>query len=137
MVSQVIKEQSAYSAQFDALQKSAGTEDEPSWLRRLRENAFARFEELGFPTTDQEEWKYTNVASIAKAKFDVAFESTKDSTQIDSAQLQSFTYAEARGSRLVFINGRYSPKLSSVEALPEGAIAMDIRGALKDSKHAE
>ena len=101
MVSQVIKEQSAYSARFDALQRKAGAEDEPSWLRRLRENAFARFEELGFPTTDQEEWKYTNVASIAKAKFDVAFESTKDSTQIDSAQLQSFTYAEARGSRIV------------------------------------
>src|SRR5436305_2214774 len=109
MVSQVIKEESVYRAAFRSLQKRAG-EIEPSWLRRLRENAFARFEELGFPTTDQEEWKYTNVASIAKAKFDVAFESTKDSTQIDSAQLQSFTYAEARGSRLVFINGRYSPK---------------------------
>ena len=137
MVSQVIKEQSAYSARFDALQRKAGAEDEPSWLRRLRENAFARFEELGFPATNQEEWKYTNVASIAKAKFEVAFESMKDSAQIDSAQLQSFTYAEARRSLLVFINGHYSSELSSVEALPEGVIAMDIHGALKDAKYGE
>lgn len=137
MVSQVIKEQSEYSAAFDELQKSVGAEDEPSWLRQLRENAFARFEELGFPTTDQEEWKYTNVAPVAKAKFEVALESTEDSTEIDSAQLQSFAYAEARGSRLVFINGHYSEELSSVEALPDGVVAIVMRDALKDEKYAE
>lgn len=137
MVSQVIKEQSAYSAAFDALQKSALEGNEPSWLRRLRLDAFARFEELGFPTTDQEEWKYTNVAPLAKAKFEVALKDGKSSAQIDSAQLRPFTYAEAIGSRLVFINGHYSSELSSVEALPEGVAAIEMRDALEDAKYAE
>ena len=32
----------------------------------LRETAFQRFQELGFPTTHDEEWRFTNVAPIAR-----------------------------------------------------------------------
>ena len=39
------------------------------WLQALRENAFARFSELGFPTTRDEEWRFTNVAPIAREAF--------------------------------------------------------------------
>jgi Fe-S cluster assembly protein SufD len=35
-------------------------------LRKLREEAFAEFVEAGFPSVRSEDWKYTNVASIAK-----------------------------------------------------------------------
>lgn len=38
-------------------------------MRRLRENAFARFVELGFPAVKSEDWKYTNVAPIAKEEW--------------------------------------------------------------------
>ena len=72
MVSQILKEESAYSESFRALQEKSGA-GSPSWVERLRESAFARFERLGFPTTHQEEWKYTNVAPIAKAKFEHGF----------------------------------------------------------------
>ena len=41
------------------------------WLQQLREAAFQRFSELGFPTTHNEEWRFTNVASIARASFRV------------------------------------------------------------------
>ena len=37
------------------------------WLQKLRESAFARFSELGFPTARDEEWRFTNVAPIARA----------------------------------------------------------------------
>ncbi|HEV3331109.1 MAG TPA: Fe-S cluster assembly protein SufD [Bryobacteraceae bacterium] len=39
------------------------------WVQELREAAFRRFTELGFPTTHDEEWRFTNVAPIARAKF--------------------------------------------------------------------
>ena len=42
------------------------------WLQQLRETAFQRFAELGFPTTHDEEWRFTNVAPIARASFHVA-----------------------------------------------------------------
>jgi len=38
-------------------------------MQRLREDAFQRFVELGFPTTHDEEWRFTNVAPIARARF--------------------------------------------------------------------
>ncbi len=41
------------------------------WLKELRERAFARFAELGFPTTHDEEWRFTNVAPIARSNFPV------------------------------------------------------------------
>jgi Fe-S cluster assembly protein SufD len=39
------------------------------WMQHLREDAFQRFAEKGFPTTHDEEWRFTNVAPIARAKF--------------------------------------------------------------------
>ena len=39
------------------------------WIQALRERAFARFAELGFPTTHNEEWRFTNVSAIARAAF--------------------------------------------------------------------
>ena len=39
------------------------------WIQKLRENAFERFAQVGFPTTRDEEWRFTNVAPIARARF--------------------------------------------------------------------
>jgi Fe-S cluster assembly protein SufD len=39
------------------------------WLQDLRHAAFQRFTELGFPTTHDEEWRFTNVAPIARTNF--------------------------------------------------------------------
>ena len=40
-----------------------------SWLEPIREAASERFKELGFPTTHNEEWRFTNVAPIARANW--------------------------------------------------------------------
>jgi Fe-S cluster assembly protein SufD len=49
----------------------AFTKQQPAepWLQELREAAFQRFTELGFPTTHDEEWRFTNVAPIARGNF--------------------------------------------------------------------
>ena len=41
----------------------------PAWLEPLRKSAFQRFAELGFPNTHNEEWRFTNVAPIARTTF--------------------------------------------------------------------
>jgi Fe-S cluster assembly protein SufD len=134
MVSQILKEKSAYSAPFRSLQEAGGA-SAPSWLERLRENAFISFEKLGFPTIHQEEWKYTNIAPIVKTEFEPAFTGRKSApTLIDAARAQAFFYEEARASRLVFLNGTFRPELSMVEALPSGVAVMDIADALREEK---
>jgi Fe-S cluster assembly protein SufD len=39
------------------------------WIQQLREAAFQQFAKLGFPTTHDEEWRFTNVAAIARSAF--------------------------------------------------------------------
>jgi Fe-S cluster assembly protein SufD len=50
-----------YLAHFERRRAMA----EPDWLRKLRTEAMGRFSALGFPTTHDEDWKYTNVSPIA------------------------------------------------------------------------
>jgi hypothetical protein len=42
---------------------------QPSWLFPIRKAAISRFAELGFPTTHDEDWRFTNVAPIANLPF--------------------------------------------------------------------
>ncbi len=107
---------------------------EPSWLQNLRENSFDQFERAGFPNIKQEEWKYTNVTSIAKANFAPAVVGNGTALTKD-AELSSFIYEEARQSRLVFVNGMLRKDLSSLEALPDSVMAMDLREALRGSQY--
>ena len=51
------------------LEQFARQEPAAAWLQQLRAAAFARFTELGFPTTHDEEWRFTNVAPIARTEF--------------------------------------------------------------------
>ena len=39
------------------------------WLAELREKAGESFDKLGFPTTHDEDWRFTNVAAIARTKW--------------------------------------------------------------------
>ncbi|MGH7538190.1 MAG: Fe-S cluster assembly protein SufD [Gemmatimonadales bacterium] len=46
-----------------------GASGAPAWLRSLREAAITRFADVGFPTTRQEQWRFTSVAPIAETPF--------------------------------------------------------------------
>jgi Fe-S cluster assembly protein SufD len=93
----------------------------PAWLTRLRRDAIQRFADQGFPTTRLEDWKYTDVTPIAKLPFHVAtaLPARGDREVVEAARFGT-------GSRLVFVNGRYLPELSSTDALPGGARVISL-----------
>ena len=97
MATEITKEQSYILEPLSArCRKWAARAMSPSWLERLRENAFDTFRAAGFPAVKQEEWKYTNVAPIAKADFEPTFANPDETTSaLESAQLRGFTYEEA------------------------------------------
>jgi Fe-S cluster assembly protein SufD len=130
-MSQAVKEKSIYA---DAFRDFAGArEGEPAWVGRLREGAFARFEELGFPSTDVEDWKYTNVAPLARKAFRPA---ANGMVELESVAVERFVSAESSRSRLVFVNGVYSPGHSSLEAIPE-QVTVEELGAALAGEHGE
>src|SRR4029453_16532361 len=88
----------------------------PSWFRDLQRTAILRFAELGFPTTRHEDWKYTSVAPITGTVFKAAgFELNG----LGASKLQDLSPLGAQSNQLVFVNGYFSPKLSSLD-LPAG-----------------
>ncbi|MFT3701562.1 MAG: Fe-S cluster assembly protein SufD [Agriterribacter sp.] len=55
--------------QFVSLYKEREKEHEPEWLVNLRQIAFDAFESNGFPTTKNEDWRFTNITPFLKEDF--------------------------------------------------------------------
>ncbi|NOS72655.1 MAG: Fe-S cluster assembly protein SufD [Verrucomicrobia bacterium] len=100
---------------------------QPKWLLPIRKAGMARFSELGLPTQKHEDWRFTNTTAIASRPFAPVFESTNSVTAPD---LKDFAFSKLPGSRLVFVNGHFAPKLSSIAKLPDGVRVSNLASAL-------
>jgi len=101
-------------------------------LARTREEAFARFLTLGFPTTKDEEWRFTSVAPIAGQRFALAAPRAADAAL---AGLAPFRLDGLFGATLVFVDGRYAPALSAAGDLPRGVRVENLRSAGDEGGH--
>jgi Fe-S cluster assembly protein SufD len=131
MMAQATKVKSSYREAWE-LSQAESKRALPAWAARLREDAFGAFERLGFPTTDVEDWKYTNVAPIARGNF--APPAAEVVREIGAGAIESFIYSEAARSRIVFVNGIFQPQLSVLDALPAGVVVSNLSGELR-SEH--
>jgi Fe-S cluster assembly protein SufD len=136
MVTEIVKRENSYRRAFLELQEKREGEG-VAWLERLRAGAMERFEESGFPSVKDEEWKYTNVAAIAAVDFQPASLQTSAEGEVDLQELALFRYQETAKSQLVFINGKLRKDLSSLSALPEGVVALDLSAAIADERYRE
>jgi len=116
-----------YSSQF--VQRSVA--DVPMWLPPLQKAALSRFNEVGFPTRRDEEWRFTDVRRIAETPFTQA-----GATDFTRSDLAKTPFAELLETRLVFVNGRYSAELSSVSSLPPSVKIKNLADALKNDASA-
>lgn len=94
------------------------------WLRQLREQALGQFAEVGFPSPREEEWKYTNVTPIERKLFSP---STGEQGTVDARALAPYRLEDAL--QLVFVDGHFSPALSSLERLPQGIVVTSLAEA--------
>jgi Fe-S cluster assembly protein SufD len=114
-----------YLSSYQQFEKGDAGKRHP-WLRELRQDAIARFERSGFPTTRDEGWRHTNVAPISKVPFRP---SIHEFDGLTAPELGSFTFGEDDSCRLVFINGAYSEELSRTGALPAGTRVKNLAAA--------
>lgn len=120
MVTELIKQEGSYLDTLRALH-TAQPALNVEWLESLRNTAMEQFFELGFPSVKNEEWKYTNVAPIARMNM-----LAKVSSDLE---LSEFSVPEAQESQLVFVNGKLQPDQSSVTALKNGVTAIELVAA--------
>ena len=115
----------AYWAAFD---RANAETRQPAWLLAIRKAAIARFSELGFPTTNDEDWRFTNVAPIAGLPFKPVLDYSPGNLTAAAIAKNSFTTLKA--SRLVFVNGHFSPEFSSILPAANGVKIGSLAAAL-------
>ena len=126
MVTEFVKSENNYQAAFRNLRESYPT---VAWLELVRGSAMDRFEQLGFPPVTDEEWKYTNLAPLAKEDFAPAI-----SDEIDLPDADRFSYPETSSAHLVLVNGFLREDLSVKSGL-ENVVAVDLFNAGADARY--
>jgi Fe-S cluster assembly protein SufD len=98
-----------------AAREAAGRRGDRSPVERIRDAAWSRFLARGFPTTREEEWRFTSVAPIAAGSFSVVSRSA--AAPVDERIPYRIPDAAAE---LVFVDGHYVAAVSNVGTLPDG-----------------
>ncbi len=119
----------AYLANLKRLAEAAATEGPTvQWLQQLREQATAHLSELSFPTTHDEDWRFTDLSALLQ----VTIAGTGELAQpITPDTIAPFSLPETQSSQLVFVNGHYQAKLSNLTGLPTGVFVGNLATALQ------
>ena len=109
--------------------KSLGKDTE-DFVSELRQLASDRLSTLTFPTTKDEEWKYTDVSSLGNLTFsnqNVIQETIAPdiSTNIEEL-IAKHSAPEASGNLIVFVNGEYSAQFSDTTGAADGLIVGNL-----------
>ena len=110
-----------YLESFTAFAKRSSGNGQP-WLRKLREDAFARFCETGFPTTHEEDWRFTSVSAIART----AFSFGQPAVRLSESDLKPWR-VEGAAAQLVFVDGEFVRGLSIFGTLPAGITVSGLK----------
>ncbi|MFD1819120.1 Iron-regulated ABC transporter permease protein SufD [Pseudarcicella hirudinis] len=78
-------------------------------IHQVRQEALKAFDQLGFPTTKHEEWKYSNVKSLVNESYEF-----NAGSAITLGDLEQLAIPNLEGNILYFINGIYNAELSNI-----------------------
>lgn len=127
MVTELVKSESNYQTAFRAVRELSPN---VPWLELVRSGAMDRFEQLGFPTVREEDWKYTNLAPLAKEDFQPVI----SPAEVTIAGAARFAYPETANAHLVVVNGFLREELSVRTGLDE-VVAIDLSSAVADARY--
>src|SRR5947207_2850468 len=122
-----------YLEKFQRFEKE-GPGKHPSWLFPIRKAAISRFAELGLPTVRDEDWRFTNVAPVAKLPFKPVFDYASGS--VNQNVPGQFHFADLKCNRLVFVNGHFAQDLSTLLPQKAGVKLGSLAGALAEDSPA-
>jgi Fe-S cluster assembly protein SufD len=113
-------------AEFIAVFGKGDSAPAPEWLTARRNRALATAVEAGFPTTQDEEWRFTRVAPLVKLPLHPAIAPAR---RLTTGEVAPFTFG-VDCWRLVFVDGRFFPELSNLPTPGGDLQATNIRSAL-------
>jgi Fe-S cluster assembly protein SufD len=97
-----------------------------AWVKERRDAAAKRFADVGFPTTRNEDWRFTNITPIAETKFAPASGSFAQAASLIAG-------VNVPGAlRLAIVNGQFAAGLSDLSAMPKGIRIAGLRDGARD-----
>jgi Fe-S cluster assembly protein SufD len=100
------------------------------WLQEQSTAAFEKFQQTGFPTTRQENWKYTDVGPLSNSKFITA---DIRHNQIENKRLDDVRISELDCHEMIFINGQFSVSLSRLQDLPVAVTVENLSRSIQNN----
>jgi Fe-S cluster assembly protein SufD len=126
MVTELVKLENSYQAAFRSVRESSPT---VAWLELVRSSAMDRFEQLGFPSVKEEDWKYTNLGTLAKEEFVPV-----TSGSSEALDFERLAYPETAQAHLVVVDGFLREDLSTKTGLGD-VVAVDLFSAVADARY--
>jgi Fe-S cluster assembly protein SufD len=121
---------SVYLTYFEQFENNfSGGSQSP--LNSIRHSAIEYFGKHGFPTTKDEEWRFTNISPITRGLFAPILHSTI--TDANRKKLDSILLHGFREHRLVFINGYYADEFSEISTNSNEVIIGNLREILESN----
>ena len=128
MSSEILNPVDWYRAQFTAFEKALNG-DAGGRAGELRRSGIDRFIAVGFPTTRDEEWRFTNTAALARMHFGLA--PRERAREVPEAVISPHVLPGRTSARIVLVNGHVDQKLSSLTGLPRGVTVEPLAAALR------
>jgi Fe-S cluster assembly protein SufD len=125
-----VSESDYFLAEFERL-SSLEPRDTPLWLRAIRKSGIAHFADAGFPSTKNEEWKYTNLEILRGRQFKTAV--NDPALEPAAAILEQTPWFHALPRRVVFVNGHFAPGLSNGVNTGQGLAICSLREAIRSN----
>ena len=104
----------------------------PGWLLPMRKAAMARFAESGFPTTQDEDWRFTDVTPIRELAFKPVHEAPADAAALSEIRKRSLLDG-LDALCLVFVDGVFVPELSDNLVEDSGVYVDNLQQAFLDA----
>ncbi len=113
-----------YGARLEEFIKSSNG----SALTELRKTAVSDFAALNFPTTKEEDWRFTNIEPILRTEFTPVSETA---SKLTKSKLAQFLFHKSDFATVVFVNGVFQKQLSKLDA-GAGVVISTLEEALAD-----
>jgi Fe-S cluster assembly protein SufD len=102
---------------------------DPLGLGDLRHTAQALVKEQTFPSTKDEEWRFTDLSAMLELDFHLSPDQQLALSPLDVADV---VMPEAAQSRITLVNGRYVAGLSALGDLPQGLVIGSLANLVQD-----
>jgi Fe-S cluster assembly protein SufD len=116
-----------YGRQLDERLSAAQAGGLPDWLRERQRDAATRLQAEGFPDARAEAWRYTPLQGLLGREFRTE---SQEFAALTLDDIDELLLGDGPGCRLVFVNGRFAPRLSRLDPGGSGIEVGSLRDAL-------